>query len=325
MYADRSPAESKHAAADHDTRPEADLATCSYLTPTAGRSNELLCAEPVPGDLLGGAYHILRRIAVGGMGIVYQAWRRPRGQLSAIKLVPARARGEAALRLALHAETTALRRIRHANVIRALDHGELADGAPYLVLEWMDGGSVTDVLRSRGALPPRRATRLAIAACRALQAVHRAGLLHLDVKPANLLLNDRGRLKLADFGLCVEVDQRGQAPLAAGLGTPAYFAPEQAAGLPMDPRTDLYSLGVTYFELLTGRRPFAGRTLLQCARDHVEAHVPCPRTVRPDVPEVCAAIARRAMAKEQGDRFADAGRMLVALQETLAHLRESRS
>jgi serine/threonine-protein kinase len=320
MNADRSPAGSKHAITGLDTHPEADLETCSYLPPTAAEPGEPDCANPVPGDRLGSDYHVVRRVAVGGMGTVYQAWCRTLAEPVAVKVLPAGARREPALRQALLAETAALGRVRHANVIRTLDHGELADGSPFLVLQWMDGGNVTDLLRSHGALSARHATRLAIAACRALRAVHRAGLLHLDVKPANLLLDGRGRLKLADFGLCVEVDEHGRAPLAAGVGTPAYFAPEQAAGLPLDPRTDLYSLGVTYFELLTGRRPFEGRTLLQCARGHVGADVPCPRTVRPDVPEACAAIARRAMAKEPGHRFADAGRMLAALEKTLAGL-----
>jgi serine/threonine-protein kinase len=129
-------------------------------------------------------------------------------------------------------------------------------------------------------------------------------------------------LKLADFGLCVEQGEYGQAPQTAGFGTPAYFAPEQAAGLPMDSRTDLYSLGVTYFELLTGRRPFEGRTLVQCACDHLSTHAHCPRSVRPVIPEECAAIARRAMAKDPRQRYANAGLMLVALERALASLPE---
>jgi serine/threonine protein kinase len=321
MNADRSPADSERATPVPDTRAEAELGTRSYLTPTAALSGEAPGTEPAPGDLLGD-YCYLRRITVGGMGAVYQARRQATGELVAVKLLPAGDRQDEGLRRALRSETAALCRVHHANVVRALDHGALPDGSPYLVLEWLDGGSVAEALHGQVSLSPLRATRCAIAACRALGAVHRAGLLHLDVKPANLLRDGRGRVKLADFGLSVAVNSSGRAYQVTGIGTPAYFAPEQAAGFPVDCRTDLYSLGVTYFKMLTGRRPFAGETLLQCVRARLGADVPCPRGVRPDVPEACAAIARRAMAKEPAQRFADASQMLAALEKTLACLQK---
>jgi serine/threonine-protein kinase len=320
MSAPRSPADSKRTTAVLDTPPQANLATRSYLPPTAAEPGGASYPEPAPGDLIGTHYCLSRRIAVGGMGSVYEARCRRTGRPVAVKLLPAAERQDRRLRQALRAETDALCRVRHANVLLALDHGDLPDGSPYLVLEWLDGGNVAEALRNSGGLSPFWATRFAIAACRALRAVHRAGLLHLDVKPANLLLDGCGRVKLADFGLCVSVNPSGRAHQVSGIGTPAYFAPEQAAGFPVDCRTDLYSLGVTFFEMLTGRRPFTGDTLLQCVRAHVGADVPCPRSVRPDVPEACAAIARRAMAKEPSRRFADAGRMLTALEKTLVCL-----
>jgi serine/threonine-protein kinase len=321
MNADRSPAESQRTTSVPHTRPDAEMATCSYVPPTVTGHGRPPCAEPAPGDRLGD-YRYLRRVAVGGMGFVYQARCQATAELVAIKLLPAGLRSDEGLRRALRAETAALYRVRHANVVRALGHGDLPDGSPYLVLEWLSGGTVAGGLRDHQALSPRQATLYAIAACRALRAVHRAGLLHLDVKPANLLLDGRGRVKLADFGLCVEVNPAGRARQVFGIGTPAYFAPEQAADFPLDCRTDLYSLGVTYFEMLTGQRPFPGSTVLQCARAHIEAGVPCPRAVRPELPAVCAAIARRAMAKQAAQRFSNAGEMLAALQRTLTYLRQ---
>jgi serine/threonine-protein kinase len=277
--------------------------------------------DPAPGDVLGSDYHVLRRIADGGMSVLYQAWRQDRRSPVVLKLLAARRRWDPTFGGALRAETAALYCVRHPNVVRALDHGDLADGSPYLVLEWMPGGTVADVLRARGALRPRAATLFAIAACRGLQAVHQAGLLHLDVKPANMLLDSQGRLKLADFGLVVEVNGSGRAARQTGVGTPGYFAPEQVASQPADARTDLYSLGVAYFEMLTGRLPFKAQTFLEAVRANAPLPAPCPRSVRPDVPDTCAAITRRAMAIEAGERFTDAGEMLAALEQSLAELR----
>jgi serine/threonine protein kinase len=319
MDAERFPDESKNEIAGRDTQPEPNLETCTYHPP---QPDELGGSDPVAGDRLGD-YRFECRVGGGGMGIVYRGWREGTGEAVAIKLLAAQSRRSPALRQALRAEIRALCRVRHDNVVQILDHGELADGSAFLVLEWMEGGSVADLLREQQALSAGAATEFALAACRALRAVHQDRLLHLDVKPANLLLDGHGRLKLADFGLCVEADPGGRAGHAAGIGTPAYFAPEQACDLPVDVRTDLYSLGVSYFEMLTGRRPFEGETVLECAREHVRRHVPCPRTVRRDVPEVCAAIARRAMAKEPGRRFANPAQMLAALEKALAWLRGS--
>jgi serine/threonine protein kinase len=324
MNADRFSSGSTHLFSGPDTAAEAIPNTRTYLHPTIGPGAPEggLVSDPVPGDLLADDYRLLRRLPGGGMGIVYQAWWRGRRRTVVLKLLAAEFRQDAALSDALRGEAAALSRLRHANVVRALEHGDLPDGSPYLVLEWMAGGSVAEAIRQRGALAARQATLFAAAACRGLAAVHRAGLLHLDIKPANLLLDRRGRLKIADFGLAVEVNDSGKASRASGIGTPGYFAPEQATALPVDARTDVYSLGVAYFEMLTGRLPFDGQTVFECARKHALAPVPCPRSVRPNVPEACAAIARRAMAKNPRQRYADTGQMLLALEEALASVRQ---
>jgi serine/threonine-protein kinase len=186
-------------------------------------------------------------------------------------------------------------------------------------MEWMDGGSVADLLRDRGPLAPRQATCIAADACRALQALSRAGLIHRDVKPANLLVSSRGTAKLGDFGIALTLDGGGQAWPAGVSGTPPYLSPEQAWGLPLDPRSDLYSLGAVYYEMLTSRKAVRGATLQECIRLHCDGPVPDPRVDNPAVPGPCAAVVRRGMAKDPSQRYPDAGAMLAALETALSH------
>jgi serine/threonine-protein kinase len=204
--------------------------------------------------------------------------------------------------------------------VALFDVGLLASGLPFLVLEWVAGGSIADLLRERVVLSPLRATRLALDACRGLWAVHRVGLVHRDVKPANLLLTSRGCVKLADFGLAVPLSASGRFVPDAVSGTPSYFSPEQMECQPLDGRTDLYSLGTAYYEMLTGRKPFQADTLAAFARLQCQGPVPDPRSVNPAVPSLCAAVVRRALAKEPARRFADAGAMIAALETVRAHL-----
>jgi serine/threonine protein kinase len=231
--------------------------------------------------------------------------------------LPSRWARDARARAALRTEAAAAGRVRHANVVAVHDFADPPGGPAYLVMEWVEGGSLADRLRHEGALAPRRATRLAAAVCRALRAVHRAGLLHCDVKPANLLITPGGRVKLGDFGLAAAVDRTGRAEPAAA-GTPAYVSPEQGWQRPADRRSDLYSLGAVYYELLTGRPPYRAGTPGDVLRLHRDGLVPDPRAVNPAVPAACAAVVRRALAKDPAQRYRSAGAMLAALENVLA-------
>src|SRR5262249_12658235 len=159
-------------------------------------------------------------------------------------------------------------------------------------MEWMDGGSVADLLGQEGALIPRRATKVAAAAARALRAVHRAGLVHRDVKPGNLLVSRQGKVKLGDFGLAVEVSAGRRSELDRARGPRAYGPPKRAWPQRLDPRADLYSLGATYFELMPGHKSFRAGTVQDYACLHRDGPVPAPRSIAPVVPAACAAVVR---------------------------------
>jgi serine/threonine-protein kinase len=302
--------------------PEAALVTTASPTTISGPH------EPTPppqmgpraGDVLHGKYRLLRPLGEGGMSIVFQAWDQVEQRVLAVKLLRADPRQGPARWKCLQAEAAALARLRHPNVVVAIelspDHQP-----PYLVLEWLEGGSVADLLRRHGALAPLLATQIVASAARALSGAHAAGLVHRDVKPSNLLLSARGAVKLADFGLVAEVLPGGQAQPNALWGTPPYFSPEQAWCKPFDHRSDLYSLGATYYELLTGRKPFVADGAANYARLHRDGPVPDPRAAAPGVPESCAAVVRKAMAKEPSGRYADAGEMLAALATAVSHLK----
>jgi serine/threonine-protein kinase len=253
------------------------------------------------------------------MGVVYQAWDQLLGRLVALKLLPAGLWWDSRAREHFLDEAVAIGRVQHPNVLTAFDFAASDEEPPYLVMEWIDGGSVAELLRDQGVLSPRRATQITAAVCRALGAVHGAGLIHRDVKPANLLLPTRGGVKLADFGLAKSVDGSGVAIPADVTGTPAYFSPEQAWCQPLDRRTDLYSLGATYYEMLTGQKPFQADGLWDYLWLHREAPVPDPRDENPAVPAVCAEVVRRGMAKEPSQRYPNAGAMLATLEKALAH------
>ena len=202
--------------------------------------------------------------------------------------------------------------MRHPNVVRVLDCGTYSGGV-YLVMELADGSSLESLVAA-GPTPWRAATALLVSACAGLAALHACGVLHRDVKPANIVRTRQGIVKLADFGLARRLDRcRPTEP----AGTPHYMSPEQCCGDVDDERTDIYSLGATYCSLLTGRTPYPEAASLRVMLDHCSAPVPDPRTSGP-VPDACAGIVLRAMAKRRADRFDSARAMGDALRAALA-------
>ncbi len=274
-------------------------------------------ADPLIGALLG-KYRLLRRIGRGGMGAVYEAEDPSLGRVVALKvLLPELAeRADAAKRFEIEARAAA--RLNHPNVVAVYDVG-VERGTAWLVMERVRGESAQARIQERGPLPWREATATVADVCRGLAAAHEAGLIHRDIKPANLLLLEDGRAKLADFGLAKILDGSSPALTGSGyvLGTPHFMSPEQGNGTAANERSDLYSVGATYYALLTGQPPYPGTTPLQVLHAHFSGPIPDPRTVRPGVPEPCAAVIRRAMAKDPADRYASAGEMLAALEATL--------
>ncbi len=273
---------------------------------------------PRPGGAVG-KYRVVGELGRGGMGVVYEAEDPVLERRVALKVLgPQLAASPEAARRFLR-EARAAARLSHANVVAVHDVDE-HDGLPFLVMELVPGGSAQARLDAGGRLGWREATRLTADACRGLEAAHAAGLIHRDIKPANLMLGHDGAAKLGDFGLAQALDGAGPS-LASGphvLGTPHFMSPEQCRSEPLDARSDVYALGATYFALLTGRPPFATGGPLAVMFAHCSRPVPDPREDCPDVPEACAAVVRRATAREPSGRYAGAAEMLADLEAVLA-------
>jgi beta-lactam-binding protein with PASTA domain len=281
-------------------------------------------ADPLAGSVLDGRYRIGARIARGGMSTVYLGTDMRLDRLVAVKVMaPALARDPVFVdRFAREARAAA--RLSHVNVVAVHDQGSAAgpDGpVVFLVMELVRGRTLRDLLRERGRLSADEATSLLEPVLAALAAAHRAGLVHRDVKPENVLLSDDGVVKVADFGLARAVAAT-TATTQAGvvLGTAAYVAPEQVSRGAIDPRTDVYSAGIVLYELLTGAAPYVGDSAIAVAHRHVHCDVPPPSLAVPSIPPALDDLVLRATRREPGARPADAGAFLAELADVRADL-----
>ncbi len=273
-------------------------------------------SRPWPGDLqrLDDRYVLEEPIARGGVAVVWRAWDERLGRSVAVKvLLPHVATDEVTVERFRREMVTAAA-VAHPNVVAIYDTGQVGD-LVYLVMEHVDGPSLKDVLRELGPLDPVVAAALGEQVASALAEAHQRGLVHRDVKPANVLLTSSGVVKVTDFGIATAVDDDQPTLTAEGkvVGTAAYLAPEQLQGRTADPRVDVYSLGIVLYECLVGRPPFDGDTPTATATARLTQDVVPPRQLRADVPRDLDAIVVRATSRTADDRFRDAGAMAAAL------------
>ena len=263
---------------------------------------------------LGDAYHLGRELERGGMGRLFVATPRGAGPQVVVKVLP-RAEADAEAEARFRREVAVTSALRHPNVLPMLAAGE-TPALLFYVSPYVGGGSLRDRLTHEATLPPADVVRLLCELAGALAHAHAHGVVHGDVKPENVLLDD-GRALLADFG-AARLRGRAAGGAAPIVGTPLYMSPEQAAGDPgVDARSDVYSLAVVGFELLTGRTPFAGLPPRLVLLAHLGQPVPRLRTLRPDVPPTLAAVLERALGKAPSSRFASAAAFRLALAESL--------
>jgi serine/threonine-protein kinase len=271
------------------------------------------------GTLFAGRYEILGVLGKGGMGAVYRANDRRLDEVVAVKVLrPEVLQDDPTLLERFKQELKLARKITHRNVLRTHDFDE-AEGTPYISMEFIDGVTLKDLVRSRGALPVGVGLRIAKQMCQGLDAAHRQGVIHRDIKPQNMLiLPESGDLKIMDFGIArvSEVKGREEAGLTTAgtvMGTPDYMPPEQAQGRPADFRSDIYSVGVVLFELFTGKLPFRGETPMATVLAHVQKAPPRPRDVNPRLaPELESAILR-CLEKDPRARFQKVSELLDVL------------
>jgi len=266
-----------------------------------------------------GKYVLVRRIGKGGTGCVYDAFDTALERAVAVKVLAGeRARQPGVVKEFIN-EARSFARVNHPNAVTILDVN-CRDGVYFLVMERMSDGNLQDALDRGGPLGWVEATRVTADACRALVATHAAGLVHRGVKPSNLMLGPGGLGKLADFGIATDVLAGRAPPVACNTvtGTPQFMSPEQCRGEPVDVRSDVYSLGATYYALLTGRPPYRAKLRAQVMFAHCASPVPDPRDVVPSVAPQCATIVRKAMSREPAGRYQSASDMLGDLERCAA-------
>ncbi|MFH9392303.1 Stk1 family PASTA domain-containing Ser/Thr kinase [Streptomyces sp. NPDC017556] len=277
--------------------------------------------DPLVGQLLDGRYRIEARIAVGGMATVYRAVDTRLDRVLALKVMhPALATDVSFVERFIR-EAKSVARLAHPNVVAVFDQG--AEGAyVYLAMEYVAGCTLRDVLRERGALQPRAALDILEPVLAALGAAHRAGFVHRDMKPENVLIGDDGRVKVADFGLVRAV---GTATDTTGslLGTVSYLAPEQIEHGSADTRSDVYACGVVLYEMLTGVKPHTGENAAQVIYRHLNSDVPAPSAVVPGLPVALDSLVASATARNPEVRPHDAVLLLAEAREARATLTDA--
>jgi len=267
--------------------------------------------DPLTGRLLDGRYRVGPRIARGGMASVYEATDIRLDRPVAVKVMHPGMGDDEEFAARFVREARAAARLSHPNVVSVYDQGE-EGGTVYLAMEHVPGHTLRDVIRKESPMPPARALALLEPVLSALAAAHRAGLIHRDVKPENVLIADDGRVKVADFGLAKAVSADTQHTATGGvlIGTVSYLAPELVVDGRADARADVYAAGVVLYELLTGSKPHEGESPIQVAYKHVHADVPPPSERVPELPAYVDALVARATARDRGLRPADAAVLL---------------
>ena len=272
-----------------------------------------------PGTLIDGRYRVGSRVGSGGMAEVYCADDVQLGRRVAVKLLHERFALDEEFVERFRREASSAASLSHANIVSVYDRGEWG-GTYYIAMEYLDGRSLDSIVREEAPLPADRAIELTEQVLRAARFAHRRGVVHRDLKPHNVIVDEEGRVKVTDFGIAQagasEITQTGSI-----MGTARYLSPEQAQGLPVSPRSDLYSIGVMLYELLTGTVPFEGESVVAIALRHLSEPPRPPSSLVPSISASLDAIVLRALAKSAEDRFADADEFLAVLDGERARLR----
>jgi eukaryotic-like serine/threonine-protein kinase len=269
------------------------------------------------GNVLGGRYRLIELLGQGGMATIYRARDNELERDVAVKLLRPEYERDPDFGTRFRQEARAAGSLNHPNIVSVYDFGNDPAGA-YIVMELIDGEDVASVIRRTGAVPPRQAARLASDVASALAAAHARGIIHRDVKPANVLVSRDGRVKVTDFGIARAVADAQLTMPGLTMGSVHYFSPEQARGEPTTAASDVYSLGIVLYELLTGRRPWGGDSAAAIAMARLSGAAPLPSAVRAGIPPALDAIVRRAMSRDPAQRYQSASEMREALDAFLA-------
>jgi serine/threonine-protein kinase len=269
------------------------------------------------GTTLNGRYRLEARIGTGGMSSVYRALDETLQRRVAIKLMNREVATDSDQLERFRREARAVAQLSHPHIVGVIDAGE-DENRPYIVLEYVEGETLKDRIRRMGRLPIPEAVAYAIEIARALGTAHARNIVHRDVKPQNVLIDEEGSAKVTDFGIARTLDEEGLTADGRVLGTTDYVSPEQALGQPVTGQSDLYSLGIVLFEMLTGDVPFRGDNQVAVAMKHVREALPDVRALRPEVSAALASVVDKATAKRLDDRYADDAELVADLEDVLA-------
>ncbi|MGZ5333898.1 MAG: protein kinase domain-containing protein [Solirubrobacterales bacterium] len=268
------------------------------------------------GTVLSGRYRLESKLGSGGMSTVYLAQDEVLDRPVAVKLLHREISEEADQLERFRREARAAARLSHPNLVSVIDAGE-DEGRPYIVFEYVEGHTLKKRIQQEGEMPVDEAIAYAIEIGRGLIAAHGRKLIHRDVKPQNVLIDRDGRAKVTDFGIARSLESEGMTATGRVLGTTDYVSPEQAMGEDVDERSDVYSLGVVLYEMLTGDVPFSAETQVGVAMKHVNESLPDVLAKRPEVSAVVASVVDRATTKDPRDRYGSVGEMVRDLEATL--------
>jgi serine/threonine-protein kinase len=269
-----------------------------------------------PGQVLGGRYRLVSPIARGGMATVWVADDPVLSRRVAVKVLRADLAADEGTRARFRHEAIAAARLSHPNIVSTYDTGD-DDGVAYIVMELIDGPTLRHLIDERGGLPVPDVIRIGKQVADALNAAHRAGLVHRDVKPANVLVPKAGPVKVTDFGIAKAAGADDLTRTGTVMGTARYLAPEQVNGRPTDPRTDVYALGLLMYEALCGHPPFGGDTDIATAMARLTTSAPAVRAERPEVSQALDDVIHRCLARRPEARFGSA----AAVRDALDHAR----
>ena len=269
------------------------------------------------GMQLNGRYRLDAQIGAGGMSTVYRAFDAVLERRVAVKLMHREIAADTDQLERFRREARAVAQLSHPHIVGVIDAGE-EDGRPYIVFEYVEGETLKDRIRRMGRLPVDEAIAYAIEIARALSAAHARHIVHRDVKPQNVLIDEEGSAKVTDFGIARSLDEEGLTAEGRVLGTTDYVSPEQALGHDVNGQSDIYSLGVVLFEMLTGDVPFHGENQVAVAMKHVREDIPDVQMRRPDVSAGLAAILDRMTDKHLDRRYPDARTLEADLEDALA-------
>ena len=269
-----------------------------------------------PGQMLG-AYRIINQIGQGGMATVYKAYQASMDRNVAIKVLPSQLADSGEFVKRFEQEAHIIAKLEHAHILPVFDYGE-SDGITYFVMRYLDAGTLSEKMKLGSPMLLNEIDRLFTQLAEALSYAHSQGVVHRDLKPSNALIDPQGNLFLTDFGIAKILE--GSSHLTqtdAIMGTPAYISPEQAQAQKVDRRSDIYSLGIILYEMVTGRVPYTADTPLAVILKHVTSPLPLPSSVKPDIPEAIERVILKALAKNPDDRFASVDDFLTAWKSSL--------